>query len=218
MLRASTPRARHLKKLFSPEEQLALGHHVSSQYKSALIYSRDNQIGLCSKIHIMLEKIRQETFQPDNSRVQRLLQPLEKIIRDNREVPTGKAFCWEATNQCAYFANPDRLDGLLKHMKAEWFYPGEKEEEGRIRYGICSDYLSDVIEGFFCWMLPRAGPSVEHVSHWRKYLLFHGFEMIAQEIKQLVRAAVILPLFRWQWITCWIEVNKSVRDDAQDAL
>ena len=32
--------------LFTPEEQLALGHHVSAHYKSALIYSRDNQIGL----------------------------------------------------------------------------------------------------------------------------------------------------------------------------
>lgn len=33
--------------LFTADEQLALGHHVSAQYRSAIIYSRDNQIGLC---------------------------------------------------------------------------------------------------------------------------------------------------------------------------
>lgn len=62
-----------------------MGHHVSSQYKSALIYSRDNQIGLCLKIHIMLEKIRQETFQPDNDRVQRLLQLTTDRAREMQE-------------------------------------------------------------------------------------------------------------------------------------
>lgn len=145
--------------------------------------------------------------------------PLERIIWANREMPTGKAFCWEATSQCAFnFASSDRLIALLKHVKAEWFYPGEKEEEGRIRYGIRPDYLNDVIEGVVCWMLPRAGPSVQNVEHWQKHILFHDFKMTAQEIKQLVRAAVIVTLFRWQWITCWIEVNKSVRDDARDAL
>ena len=71
--------------LFSPEDQLALGHHVSSQYKSALIYSRDNQIGLCKKIHIMLEKIREATFQPDSSRVQRLLQLTMECARENHD-------------------------------------------------------------------------------------------------------------------------------------
>ena len=60
--------------LFTPEEQLALGHHVSSHYKSALIYSRDNQIGLCKKIYDMMDKIKAGTFNPDGSRVQRLLQ------------------------------------------------------------------------------------------------------------------------------------------------
>ncbi|CAL1153270.1 unnamed protein product, partial [Cladocopium goreaui] len=60
--------------LFTPEEQLALGHHVSSHYKSALIYSRDDQIGLCKKIHDMMDKIKAGTFNPDGSRVQRLLQ------------------------------------------------------------------------------------------------------------------------------------------------
>ena len=53
--------------LFSPDEQLAWGHHVSSQYKSALIYSRDNQIGLCLKIRTMLEKIRQEEGSDNSS-------------------------------------------------------------------------------------------------------------------------------------------------------
>ena len=75
-----------------------------------------------------------------------------------------------------------------------------------------------MIEGVVCWMLPRAGPSVQNVEHWQKHILFYDFKMTAQEIKQLVRAAVIVTLFRWQWITCWIEVSKSVRDDARDAL
>ena len=39
--------------LFTADEQLALGHHVSAQYKSAMIYSRDNQISLCKKTHIV---------------------------------------------------------------------------------------------------------------------------------------------------------------------
>ena len=60
--------------LFTPDEQLALGHHVSAQYKSAMIYSRDNQISLCKKVHIMLSKIRDGTFDPDATRVSRLLQ------------------------------------------------------------------------------------------------------------------------------------------------
>ena len=60
--------------LFTPDEQLALGHHVSAHHKSALIYSRDNQIGLCTKIHQMLSKIRDGSFRPDDRRVQRLLQ------------------------------------------------------------------------------------------------------------------------------------------------
>ena len=60
--------------MFTPDEQLALGHHVSIQHRSALIYSRDNQIALCTKIHQMLEKIRNGTFDPDGNRVQRLFQ------------------------------------------------------------------------------------------------------------------------------------------------
>ena len=35
--------------IFTADEQLALGHHVSAQYKSAMINSRDNQIGLCKR-------------------------------------------------------------------------------------------------------------------------------------------------------------------------
>eukprot|EP00435_Cladocopium_sp_Y103_P037612 s1851_g10.t1 len=60
--------------LFTPDEQLALGHHVSLQHRSALIYSRDNQIGLCTKLHDMFEKLREGTFDPDGNRVQRLFQ------------------------------------------------------------------------------------------------------------------------------------------------
>lgn len=60
--------------MFTPDEQLALGHHVSAHFKSALIYSRDNQIGLCSKIYNMLASIKDGTLQPDSQRVQRLLQ------------------------------------------------------------------------------------------------------------------------------------------------
>jgi len=60
--------------LFSADEQLALGHHVHAQYRSAMIYSRDNQIGLCKKLHEMFGKIRDGLFDPDATRVSRLFQ------------------------------------------------------------------------------------------------------------------------------------------------
>ena len=60
--------------LFSADEQLALGHHVSAQYRSAMIYSRDNQISLCKKLHDMFTNIREGTFDPDATRVSRLFQ------------------------------------------------------------------------------------------------------------------------------------------------
>ena len=60
--------------LFTADEQLALGHHVSTQYRSAMIYSRDNQISLCKKVHSMFSKIRDGTFDPDGTRVRRLFQ------------------------------------------------------------------------------------------------------------------------------------------------
>ena len=60
--------------MFSPEEQLALGHHVHPQYKSAMIYSRDNQIRLCTKLHFMFRKLREGTFNPDANRVSRLFE------------------------------------------------------------------------------------------------------------------------------------------------
>ena len=60
--------------LFTADEQLALGHHVSTQYRSAMIYSRDNQISLCKKVHNMFSKIREGTFNPDGTRVSRLFQ------------------------------------------------------------------------------------------------------------------------------------------------
>ena len=60
--------------MFSPEEQLALGHHVHPQYKSAMIYSRDNQIRLCTKLHFMFRKLREGSFNPDANRVSRLFE------------------------------------------------------------------------------------------------------------------------------------------------
>ena len=36
--------------IFTADEQLALGHHVHSLYRSSMIYSRDNQIKLCHKL------------------------------------------------------------------------------------------------------------------------------------------------------------------------
>ena len=55
---------------------------MSKQYKSALIYSRDNQIGLCRKVHDMLEKIKDGSFEPDKSRVHRLLQLTAERARE----------------------------------------------------------------------------------------------------------------------------------------
>ena len=60
--------------LFGADEQLALGHHVHAQYRSAMIYSRDNQIGLCKKLHDMFTRIRDGLFDPDTARVSRLFQ------------------------------------------------------------------------------------------------------------------------------------------------
>ena len=97
--------------LFSPEEQLALGHHVSSQYKSALIYSRDNQIGLCSKIHSMLEKIRQETFQPDNNRVQRLLQLTMDRAREMQEEDSDSSS--SSSDASSVASSEGEHDGLM---------------------------------------------------------------------------------------------------------
>ncbi|CAL1165498.1 unnamed protein product [Cladocopium goreaui] len=39
-----------------------------------MIYSRDNQISLCKKLHDMFTKIRDGTFDPDATRVSRLFQ------------------------------------------------------------------------------------------------------------------------------------------------
>ena len=59
---------------FDPEEQLALGHHVSAQYKSAMVYSRDNQIRLCSKLHFLFRKIQNGLVHLDRPRVARLFE------------------------------------------------------------------------------------------------------------------------------------------------
>ena len=69
--------------LFSADEQLALGHHVSAQYRSAMIYSRDNQIHLCKKLYDMFAKIRDGTFDPDATRVSRLFQLAYATMLEN---------------------------------------------------------------------------------------------------------------------------------------
>lgn len=60
--------------LFAPDKQLALGQHVGAHYESALIYSRNNQIGLRTQIYDVLEKNKDGSFKPYGNRVQRLLQ------------------------------------------------------------------------------------------------------------------------------------------------
>ena len=65
--------------MFSPDEQLALGHHVHPQYKSAMIYSRDNQIRLCTKLYFMFRKLREGGFHPDRPRVERLFSSLRTL-------------------------------------------------------------------------------------------------------------------------------------------
>ena len=75
---------------FTADEQLALGHHVSAQYRSAMIYSRDNQIGLCKKVHMMFSKIRDGTFDPDASRVSRLFQlAFDTVLEQQDDVSDG---------------------------------------------------------------------------------------------------------------------------------
>ena len=68
--------------LFTPEEQIALGHHVSTLNKSALIYSRDNQIALCVKIYKLLAKIESGSFHPDRSRAERLFELASQVERE----------------------------------------------------------------------------------------------------------------------------------------
>ena len=68
--------------MFSPDEQLALGHHVHSQYKSAMIYSRDNQIRLCTKLYFMFRKLREGGFHPDRPRVERLFELTQKLAME----------------------------------------------------------------------------------------------------------------------------------------
>ena len=65
--------------MFSPDEQLALGHHVHPQYKSAMIYSRDNQIRLCTKLYFMFRKLREGGFHPDRPRVERLFELTQNL-------------------------------------------------------------------------------------------------------------------------------------------
>ena len=68
--------------MFSPDEQLALGHHVHPQYKSAMIYSRDNQIRLCTKLYFMFRKLREGGFHPDRPRVERLFELTQNLAVD----------------------------------------------------------------------------------------------------------------------------------------
>ena len=67
---------------FSPEELLALGHHVSNAHTASMIYSRDNQIALCVKLHRMLQRIRSGTFPPDRPCVTRLFESAAEIKRE----------------------------------------------------------------------------------------------------------------------------------------
>jgi hypothetical protein len=75
--------------LFSADEQLALGHHVHAQYRSAMIYSRDNQIGLCKKLHAMFNKIKDGLFDPDAARVSRLFQLAYETMLESNGVDEG---------------------------------------------------------------------------------------------------------------------------------
>ena len=68
--------------MFSPDEQLALGHHVHPQYKSAMIYSRDNQIRLCTKLYFMFRKLREGGFHPDRPRVERLFELTQNVAME----------------------------------------------------------------------------------------------------------------------------------------
>ena len=69
--------------IFTADEQLALGHHVHSLYRSSMIYSRDNQIKLCHKLNQMFAKIRSGQFDPDATRVNRLFQLAYNAILEN---------------------------------------------------------------------------------------------------------------------------------------
>ena len=59
---------------FTADEQLALGHHFCAQCESAMMYSRDNQISLCEKIHCVFSYMRDGTFDLGGTGVRRCFQ------------------------------------------------------------------------------------------------------------------------------------------------
>ena len=99
-------------------------------------------------------------------------------------------------------------------MDADWFHAGECDDS--IHYGICAEHVNDVISAVVKWVLPRAGPNVDAEEHWQKNLKFLNFWMDDWEITDVARSAVFLTLQRWQWITSWIKMQKSMRKESMD--
>ena len=91
--------------LFTADEQLALGHHVSAQYRSAMIYSRDNQIVLCKKVHTMFAKLRDGSFDPDATRVSRLFQLAFETALERNE--TGSEDGSDSSSDASSVASSD---------------------------------------------------------------------------------------------------------------
>ena len=103
---------------FSPEELTALGHHVSKAHRSAMIYSRDNQIALAVKVHNMLARMRAGLFQPDLPRVVRLFDLAAEIEREHdecHELADSESESAQSDDSCVA-SSGDELDGSPKHL------------------------------------------------------------------------------------------------------
>ena len=63
--------------IFTREERTQLGHHAEAGTRSALVYSRDSQVLLQSKVARLLDLIRQGKLCPDDTRATRLYAMLD---------------------------------------------------------------------------------------------------------------------------------------------
>ena len=149
--------------------------------------------------------------------------PLWRIDRTQSPQPSYKSYCYDFSSRCAHnFAQEDRVRSLQKLMRGFLFYPGETEDPACVRYGIRPEQMNEVVERVYAWLLPRASPpeperGEDEAESWQTSpLRFHGFQMTEREIRKLARETVVVSMFRWQWITCWIEMQKSKRPESRD--
>ena len=75
---------------FSPVDRRMLGHHLEPNMKSILTYSREAFTTLYSRVLMMFKCIRDGSFDPDMSSIDRLVQLSEKAVDENTTHADGK--------------------------------------------------------------------------------------------------------------------------------